>query len=133
MTLSTLYKAEQRSLSTTTPSVIVSYHLCSTPTLTYNQLQKYLRYCTVFWFKWPVHDLVLVTPPPTLIKVASNTRPCSKLGGRTLNGGRSSDLKHERLFFSRECLNIFATGCSSHCNQGAAYLISACFTKSIGD
>ena len=54
---------------------------------------------------------MLVTPPPTLIKVASNRRPCSKLGGRTLNGGRkevsiishgpvtSSDLKHERLFF----------------------------------
>ena len=33
----------------------------------YNQLQKYLRHCTVFWLKWPVHDLddlVLVTPPP---------------------------------------------------------------------
>ena len=28
----------------------------------YNQLQKYLRHCTVFWLKWPVHDLVLVTP-----------------------------------------------------------------------
>ena len=100
LTLSTLYKAEQRSLSTTTPSVIVSYHLCSTLTLTYNQLQKNLRHCTVFWLY-----------PPTLIKVASNTRPCSKLGGTTLNGGRrevsiishgpvtSSDLKHERLFF----------------------------------
>ena len=31
-----------------------------------NQLQKYLRDCTVFWLKWPVHDLVLVTPPPPL-------------------------------------------------------------------
>ena len=28
----------------------------------YNQLQKYLRHCTVFWLKWLVHDLVLVTP-----------------------------------------------------------------------
>ena len=27
-----------------------------------NQLQKYLRHCTVFWLFWPVHDLVLVTP-----------------------------------------------------------------------
>ena len=53
----------------------------------YNQLQKYLRHCTVFWLKWPVHDIVLVTPlPRPLIKVASNTRPFSKLGGKTLNG-----------------------------------------------
>ena len=84
----------------------------------YNQLQKYLRRCTVFWLKWPVHDLVLVTPPPPLFKVASNTRPCSKLGGTTLNGGRgevsilshrpvtSSDLKQDRLFF-RESVSTF--------------------------
>ena len=90
----------------------------------YNQLQKYLRHCTVFWHKWPVHDLVLVIPPPPLIKVASNTRPYSKLGGTTWNGrGRedsiishrpvtSSDLKQERLGlrFLLEYLNIFATG-----------------------
>ena len=32
----------------------------------YNQLQfKYLRHCTIFWPKWPVHDLVLLIPPPT--------------------------------------------------------------------
>ena len=70
------------------------YNVCYRPLLTthfrtlvcYNQLQKYLRHCTVFWLKWPVHDLVLVTPPPPLINVASNTRPCSKLGGTTLNG-----------------------------------------------
>ena len=66
--------------------------ICSTEvphrerSICYNQLQKYLRHCTVFWHKWPVHDLVLVIPPPPLIKVASNTRPCSKLGGTTLNG-----------------------------------------------
>ena len=29
---------------------------------------------------------MLVIPPPPLIKVASNTRPYSKLGGTTLNG-----------------------------------------------
>ena len=51
----------------------------------YTQLQKYLRHCTVFWHKWPVHDLLLVMAPP-LIKVASNTRPGSKRGGTTLNG-----------------------------------------------
>ena len=81
-----------------------------------NQLQKYLRHCTVFWLKWLVHDLVLVTPPPPLFKVASNTRPCSKLGGTTLNGGggsilshrpvTSSDLKQDRLFF-RESVSKF--------------------------
>ena len=33
-------------------------------------------YLINFWLKWPVHDLVLVIPPPSLIKVASNRRPC---------------------------------------------------------
>ena len=35
----------------------------------YNQLQKYLRHCTVFWHKWPVHDLVLVIPLHPLSKL----------------------------------------------------------------
>ena len=35
----------------------------------YNQLQKYQRHCTVFWLKWPVHDLVLVTPLLPLSKL----------------------------------------------------------------
>ena len=54
---------------------------------------------------------MLVIPPPPLIKVASNTRPCSKLGGTTLNGMEEggqyishrpvtrSDLKQERSVF----------------------------------
>ena len=79
--------------------------------LSNNQLQKYLRHCTVFWHKWPVHDLVLVIPPAPLFKVASNTRPYSKLGGTTLNGREKggqyyilqtwtrSDLKQERSLF----------------------------------
>ena len=91
----------------------------------YNQLQTHLRHCTVFWHKWPVHDLVLVIPPPPLIKVASNRRPYSKLGGTTLNGREEggqyyiSHTPEQELFaarkvvFSGECLNIFATGCSS--------------------
>ena len=29
-----------------------------------NQLKKYLRHCTVFWLKLPLHDLVVVTPSP---------------------------------------------------------------------
>ena len=85
----------------------------------------YLRNCTVFWDKWPVHDLVLVIPPPPLIKVASNTKPYSKLGGTTLNGREegsqhyiSQTCDQERfearkvVFFFCGCLNIFATGCS---------------------
>ena len=59
-----------------------------------NQLQEYLRHCTVFWPKWPAHDLVLVIPPPPLIKDASNTRPCSKLGGTTLNGREEGGQYH---------------------------------------
>ena len=47
------------------------------------ELQKYLRHCTLFWLQWPAHDLVLVNPPPPLIKLA---RPCSKLKGTTSNG-----------------------------------------------
>ena len=60
------------------------------------------------WHKWPVHDLVLLIPPPPLIKVASNTRPYTKLGWTTLNGREvsiisrrpvtRSDLKQERPF-----------------------------------
>ena len=52
---------------------------------------KVLETLAVFWLKWPVHDLVLVTSPPPLFKVASNTRPCLKLGGTTLNGGEEGD------------------------------------------
>ena len=91
----------------------------------YNQLQKYLRHCTVFWRKWPVHDLVLVIPPPPLIKVASNTRPYSKLGGTTLNGREEGGqyyilqtcdqerFEARKVVFPREGFIIFATGCSS--------------------
>ena len=31
-------------------------------------------------------------PPPPLIKVARNTRPCSKLSGTTLNGGEGEEI-----------------------------------------
>ena len=41
---------------------------------------------TVFWHKWPVQDLVLVILPTPLIKVASNTRPCSKIGEQLWRG-----------------------------------------------
>ena len=94
--------------------------LCS-----YNQLQKYLRHCTVFWHKWPVHDLVLVMAPP-LIKVASNTKPGSKLGGTTLNGREEGGqyyilqtcdqerFEARKVVFPWECLNTFATGRSVH-------------------
>ena len=79
----------------------------------------------MFWHKWPVHDLVLVIPSPPLIKVASNTRPCSKLGGTTLNGREEGGqyyilqtcdqerFEARKVVFPWECLNIFATGCLS--------------------
>ena len=88
------------------------------PYWSHNQLQKYLRHCTVFWHKWPVHDLVLVIPPPPIIKVASNGRPYSKLRGTTFNGREeggqyytSQPCDQERfsarkVVFSWECLNI---------------------------
>ena len=53
---------------------------------------------------------MLVTPPPPLIKVASNSSRCSKLGGTTLNGReegdqycilQTCDQKEERSFFRR--------------------------------
>ena len=69
-------------------------------------------------------DLVLVIPPPPLIKVASNTRPYSKLGGTTLNGREEEGqyyilqtcdqerFEARKVVFPWECLIIFATGCS---------------------
>jgi len=103
----------------------------------YDQLQKYWRHCTVFWHKWPVHDLVLVNPPPHLIKVASNTRPYSKFEETTLNGREeggqyyiSQTCDQERfearkVVLSWECLNIFATGCST--GMASNNIISATF------
>ena len=88
-------------------------------------MRKYLRHCTVFWHKWPAHDFVLVIPPPPLIKVASNTRPYSKLGGTTLNwreeGGQyyilqtcdQERFEARKVVFPWECLIIFVTGCLS--------------------
>ena len=63
-------------------------------------------------------------PPPPLIKVASNTRPYSKLGGTTLNGREEGGqcyilqtcdqerFETRKVVFPWECLIIFATGCS---------------------
>ena len=85
---------------------------------------KVLEESIVFWHKWSVCDLVLVIPPPPLIKVARNTRPCSKLGRTTLNGREEGGQYHisqtcdqqrfeaRKVVFSWECLNISATGCS---------------------
>ena len=67
---------------------------------------------------------MLVIPPPPLIKVASNRRPYSKLGGTTLDGRKEGGQYYisqtfdqepfaaRKVVFSWECLNIFATGCS---------------------
>ena len=40
--------------------------------LSYTRLPKYLRHCTLILLKWLAHDLVLVIPPPPLVKVVSN-------------------------------------------------------------
>ena len=37
----------------------------------YNQLQKYLRHCTVFSLTWALHDLVLVVPLHPLSKLTA--------------------------------------------------------------
>ena len=77
----------------------------------YNQLQKYLRHCTIFWHKWPVHDLVLVTPLHPLSKLLAIQDHTPNLEEQLWMGGRRevsiishrpvtrSNLKQERLFF----------------------------------
>ena len=84
----------------------------------YNQLQKYLRHCTVFWLKWPVHHLVLLTPLHPLSKLPAIQDHAQNLEEQLWMGGRrevsisphrpvtSNDLKQERLCFC-ECLSTF--------------------------
>ena len=67
---------------------------------------------------------MLVIPPLPLIKVASNTRPRSKLGGTTLNGREEGGqyyipqtcdqerFEAGKAVFSWESFTIFATGCT---------------------
>ena len=59
--------------------------------------------------------MFIISPPP-LIKIVSNTRLCSKLGGTTLNGGEEIGERFEvrKVCFTWYCLNIFSTGCSYH-------------------
>ena len=45
-----------------------SSSLCKKELHLYNNLQKYLRHCNLFWLKWPGHDLVLVILPHPLSK-----------------------------------------------------------------
>ena len=83
--------------------------------------------------------LCLWSPLHGLIKVASNTRPCSNLGGTTLNGREeggqyyfSQTCDQERfearkVGFSWECLNIFATGCLYR--EGRNYGYSTLFIR----
>ena len=70
-------------LNITAPSLFVF----SAVVWNYNQLQKHLRHSTVFWLKWPFHDLVLVIPPPP-----SNTKTMLKTWRNNFEwkgGGRS--------------------------------------------
>ena len=93
------------------------------------QVAKVLDTLTVFWHKWPVDDLALVIPLHPLSKLLAVQKPCSKLGGTTLNGREEGGqyyisqtcdqerLEARKVIFSWECFDSFATGCSFiwHC------------------
>ena len=78
-----------------------------------------LIHCPLIWLEWSFYDLVFAMPSPPLFKVVSNTKPCSKLGGTTLNGWKeevsiishrrvtSSGLKKERPVLCRSVLSVF--------------------------
>ena len=86
------------------------------------ELQPIAKKCwdTVPYFDLTVLFMILCSwsSPPTLIKVATNTRPCSKLGWTTLNGWKeevsvishrrvtSSGLKEERPVLRRSVLLV---------------------------
>ena len=76
----------------------------------YNWLQKYLRHCTVFWLKWPVHDLLLVIPAPsTPYQSCQQYKTMLKTWRNNFESHRpvtSTDLKQERSFF-RQTVSIF--------------------------
>ena len=92
----------------TNQAILDSNSYCTYKPYCCNQLQRYLSHCTFIGFqvKWPFH--VPVISPPPLVKVVSNTRPCSKLPGvTTFTGGgggdkcvTSSDLKEKGRFSS---------------------------------
>ena len=88
----------------TNQAILDSNSYCTYKPYCCNQLQRYLSHCTLIGFqvKWPFH--VPVISPPPLVKVVSNTRPCSKLGVTTLSGRKkcvtSSDLKEKGRFSS---------------------------------
>ena len=79
---------------------------------------------TVPYFGLNGLSMILCLWTPLHPKVASNTRPYSKLGGTTLNGReeggqyyilQTCDLgrfEARKVVFPWECLIIFATGCS---------------------
>ena len=72
-----------------------------------------------------VTSVMVISRSRRLITVSSNTRPNSQLTGTTLNGREEGGQYHisqtyeqerfeaRKVVFSWECLNIFATGCSS--------------------
>ena len=66
--------------------VIFTYSLPFQQAVANNQLQKYLRHCTVFWHKWPVHDQFEWKGG---VRSVLSFRPVT-----------SSDLKKERVFFA---------------------------------
>ena len=55
---------------------VVSFHTCCTKQI-YNQLQKYLRQCTLFWLNGLSMILCLSYPSSPLMKIASSKRSWS--------------------------------------------------------
>ena len=66
----------------------------------YTQLQKYLRHCTAFWHKWPVHDLLLVMAPVPLSKLLAIQDQAQNLEEQLWMGGRRevSVISHRSFF-----------------------------------
>ena len=92
----------------------------------HNQLQKYWRQCSLFWLDWPAYDLPLVTPPPPpiskLIAIQEHAQQTRRNNFERRGGGRYviyptdmwlAVIWSKKGCFLSECLNIFATVCSS--------------------
>ena len=109
---------------------VVSFHTCCTKQI-YNQLQKYLRQCTLFWLNGLSMILCLWSPLLPLSKVLAIKDHGQNLEEQLWMEGRREVSMHyiahiskttqrfeiKKAGFSSECLNIFATGFSIHCTN----------------
>ena len=106
---------------------VVSFHTCCTKQI-YNQLQKYLRQCTLFWLNGLSMILCLWSPLLPLSKLLAIKDHGQNLEEQLWKEERRevSIISHTLVwlgaiwnkkgrFFIGQCLNIFATGFSIHC------------------